>query len=226
MLASAPLHVHDLSRRFGPRWVLVRVGFEVPAGQGLLLLGANGSGKTTLLRCLATALRPHHGEASWGGRSLWAERAELRPGIGLWSHTTCLYEDLSAHENLAVWARMGGLRADVSALIARVGLLGAADRPVRAYSAGMRRRLALARLLLKRPRLALLDEPFTNLDAEGMRLVADVLDELRAEGATLVLSTHTPELGRRHCERALRLEEGRVVWEGPSGEAVAGEAAP
>jgi heme exporter protein A len=224
VIASAPLVVRDLSRRFGPKWVLVRVGFELPAGGGLLLLGANGSGKTTLLRVLATALRPHHGEARWGGRPLWDDREALRPAIALWSHATHLYDDLSARENLLVWARLGGYPSDAATLgarLARVGLADTGDRPVRAFSAGMKRRLALARTLLKRPRLALLDEPFTNLDAEGTALVGAVIDELKADGASVILSTHTPDLGRRHCERALRLEDGRVAWAGPASEAVA-----
>lgn len=212
----SPLVASDLSRRFGPRWVVVRVGLELPAGGSLLLLGPNGSGKTTLLRCIATALRPHHGTLTWGGRPMWEDRDALRPSIALWSHATHLYEDLSARENLHAWARMGGLAVDVDALLDRVGLTGALHRPVRSYSAGMRRRLSLARMLLKRPTLALLDEPYTNLDAQGRDLVGGVLDELRGQGATLIVSTHEPELARRHCDQAVRLDEGCVAWSGPA----------
>ncbi len=213
MLAS-PLVASDLSRRFGPRWALVRVDLQVPPGGSLLLLGPNGSGKTTLLRCLATALRPHHGTVLWGGRSMWEERAELRAGIALWSHATHLYEDLTAHENLAVWARMGGMSADVPALLDRVGLSASAHISVRGFSAGMRRRLSLARVLLKQPALALLDEPYTNLDADGRALVGHVIDELRGRGASVIVSTHEPELARRHCDAAVLLQAGEVAWRG------------
>jgi heme exporter protein A len=215
------LRVTDLSRRFGPRWVLARVSFAVGPGQGLMLLGANGSGKTTLLRCLGTALKPHGGGATWDGVDVWTERDQLRPAIALLSHATRLYDDLSATQNLRAWASMGGYDPGaIPALLDRVGLSATADRPAGAFSAGMRRRLALALALMKRPRLALFDEPFTSLDVEGRALVHDVLDELAASGATLIVSTHHPESGARHCARALRLGDGRVVWEGPAADAV------
>ncbi|HMV66714.1 MAG TPA: heme ABC exporter ATP-binding protein CcmA [Myxococcota bacterium] len=217
-MPSPGLQVDDLSRRFGPRWVLTHVSFDVPAGEALLLLGANGSGKTTLLRCLASALRPHHGAIRLGGRDLWAERASVRSDVALLGHATRLYEDLSAFENLAVWASLAGARAD-RAVLDRVGLADTGDRPVRAFSAGMKRRLALAVALLKAPRLALFDEPFTSLDVEGRALMGTIIDEVRAAGATVVLCTHHPEIGARHCERAIRLEGGRVAWRGPAREA-------
>ncbi|MCB9662754.1 MAG: heme ABC exporter ATP-binding protein CcmA [Alphaproteobacteria bacterium] len=213
------LRAHELSRRFGNRWVLVRVDLEVPAGEGLLLLGPNGSGKTTLLRCLATALKPHHGTATFEGTDLWAARHALRDRIALLSHATRLYEDLSAAQNLSCWAAMGDYRPDVPALLHRVGLDGTGSKPVRAFSAGMRRRLALALALVKQPRLVLFDEPFSALDPQGREVVGGVLDELRGQGATLVLSTHHASLGARFCTRAVRLEAGRIAWTGPAAEA-------
>lgn len=213
------LRTHELSRRFGNRWVLVRLDLDVPAGTGLLLLGPNGSGKTTLLRCLATALKPHHGAVSFDGVDLWEQRHQLRDRIALLSHATRLYEDLSAAENLRAWASMGGYRPDVPALLDRVGLAATGAKPVRAYSAGMRRRLALALALMKDPRLVLFDEPFSALDPQGRELVGEVLDELRGRGATLVLSTHHAELGARFCEQAVRLDAGRVAWRGDARDA-------
>lgn len=210
------LVVEGLARRFGPRWVLARVSLTVPAGGAMLLVGPNGSGKTTLLRCLATALKPHAGGASFGGADLWAERHELRRKIALLSHATRLYDDLSARQNLDVWARMGGLRADLDALLERVGLPDSGPKPVRAFSAGMKRRLALARVLLKKPRLALFDEPFSALDPQGRELVGEVLQEIRGSGSTLVLSTHHHALGARYCDTAIRLEAGQVAWRGPA----------
>jgi heme exporter protein A len=218
---ASGLVVQGLSRRFGPRWVLARVGFEVRAGAGLLLLGHNGSGKTTLLRCLASALKPHDGTATFEGLRVWDDRRTLRSRIALLSHDSHLYDDLSARENLRAWARMGGYTADLDALLARVGLSDTGHRPARAFSAGMKRRLALARVLLKQPALVLLDEPFTSLDAAGRALMGEIVGELRARGITLVLSTHLPELGARYCDDALRLEAGRVVWRGTAAEAPA-----
>lgn len=215
----AGLVVDGLARRFGPRWVLARLSFEVPAGEALLLLGPNGSGKTTLLRCLATALKPHHGSVTLDGTDLWADRHTQRRHIALLSHASRLYADLSARENLAVWSSMGSYEADLDALLQRVGLPDVGRRPVRAFSAGMKRRLALARALLKQPRLVLFDEPFSALDPQGRELVAEILHELRGRGATLILSTHHPRIGARFCEHALRLDGGRIVWRGPADQA-------
>ncbi len=212
------LVVHDLSRRFGPRWVLARVGFDVPPGDALLVVGHNGCGKTTLLRCLATALKIHHGSARFGGLDMWENRAELRHKVALLSHDSHLYEDLSARQNLDVWAKMGGLHKDLDALLERVGLEHTGKRPVRAFSAGMRRRLALARVLLKDPSLILFDEPFSALDPAGRATVAGVLQELRERGATILLSTHHHEIGARFADQAMRMKEGRIVWKGPSHE--------
>ncbi len=217
--ATSGLIVDSLSRRFGPRWVLVRVQVHVPPGGSLLLLGANGSGKTTLLRCLSTALKPHDGRALLDGQDLWADRDAVREQIVLLSHATRLYDDLSAAQNLEVWARLGARSADTSDLLARVGLSQTGDRPVRAFSAGMKRRLALAVALLKRPRLALFDEPFTSLDAEGRALTSRVIEEIRATGAIVIVCTHHPEIGARHCDTAIRLEAGRIAWSGPAADA-------
>lgn len=213
---SAPpaLAVRQLARRFGPRWVLVDVGFEVPRAGALMITGANGSGKTTLLRCLASALRVHHGEIRVGGVELWSARAELRHRVALVSHHTRLYDDLSAADNLRVWARLGGLPCDPAAVLGRVGLPVDRDDPVRTYSAGMRRRVALATALLKRPDVMLLDEPFAALDPDGRALVANLIREIRAGGAALVIATHLPAVTGPLCDQALHLEAGRIVWRG------------
>ncbi|MCB9682717.1 MAG: heme ABC exporter ATP-binding protein CcmA [Alphaproteobacteria bacterium] len=216
---SSGLVVRSLSRRFGRRWVLARVSLEVPRGSALMLLGPNGSGKTTLLRCLATALKPHDGGATFDGVPLWPERHTLRRDIALLSHATALYDDLSARENLSAWARMGAYDADVDALLARVGLADTGARPTRDFSAGMKRRLALAKALVKTPRLLLLDEPFSALDPHGRALMGDVIDEILDRGATMVLTTHHPGLGARFCPQAVRLTDGQVTWRGPSSEA-------
>jgi heme exporter protein A len=210
------LVVEELAVRFGPRWALAHVGLQVPDGGSLLLLGHNGSGKTTLLRCLATAIPYDHGRITLDGIDLWAGREALRPRIAMFGHATRLWDDLSARDNLATWAGLFGLRDDLDARLARVGLADTGDRPARTFSAGMKRRLALAVVLLKRPRLALFDEPFTNLDADGRALVSTVIDEVRAQGALTVVCTHLPDLGARHCDDALVLDDGQVAWRGPA----------
>ena len=216
------LEVQRLSRRFGRRWALARVSLELSAGGGLLLTGHNGSGKTTLLRVLATVLRPHEGTIRLDGVDLWKGRRALRERIAFLSHETRLYDDLSATDNLRVWASLGGHAVEPAALLARVALPTDRREPVRTFSAGMRRRLALAVALLKQPDILLLDEPFSALDPEGRALVADLLGEIRAGGTAIVLATHLPQEAEALCDHAVHLDAGRVVWRGAPAELTGG----
>lgn len=211
-IPTSGLIVDDLARRFGKRWAVARVTFSLPRGEALMLTGANGSGKTTLLRCIATALRPSHGSAHWNGQDLWDQRAECRPVISLYSHASALYDDLSGPDNLTLWAKLAGREAQVAERLAEVGLEHRPD-PVRTYSAGMKRRLALARALLKDPELLLLDEPFAALDPEGRDLVLDLARTRQAKGTTLVLATHIPNEAAKLCGRHIHLEAGQIVEE-------------
>jgi heme exporter protein A len=211
------IETEGLSRRYGRRWALRDVSVAVPAGAVVMLAGRNGSGKSTLLRVLATALHPDHGRARVLGLDVRREREAVRRKVALLSHHSYLYEALTARENLAVAARFLG-RPDEPALLARVGLAARADDPVLSFSAGMRKRLALARVLLQRAEVVLLDEPYGELDPPGFQLLDLVIAELKARGSTVVMATHLVERGRRLCDRALMLEDGQLVW---SGEAAA-----
>jgi heme exporter protein A len=211
LAADNDLIVDDLARRYGPRWVLSRVSFRLPAGGSCMVTGNNGSGKTTLLRCLATALKPHHGKILLGGRDLWRTRGTERARVAFLSHATRLYEDLDARGNLRTWARFGTDPVDIDGTLRRVGLNPANRDPARAFSAGMRRRLALGRVLIKRPALLLLDEPFTALDPQGRELLIDIVREIQRSGTTLVLATHLPDVSRRLCTLHLHMDDGRVV---------------
>ncbi len=211
---SSTLHVEDVSRRYGRRWALVHVALTIGAGESWMVLGNNGSGKSTLLRCLATALRVHEGRILFGDRDLWAHRFELRSEIAFLAHQTHLYDDLSAVENLRVWARLGGMDRSGTELLERVGLDPSRRDPVRTFSAGMRRRVALARVLLKTPRVVLLDEPFTALDPGGRQLVVEIVRDLSKAGASVVMATHLFAVSRQVCDRAVLLDAGRVTYAG------------
>lgn len=213
-MTGPSVEVDRLARRFGARWAVAGISFAVPAGGALMITGANGSGKSTLLRMLSTALKPHHGACRVDGRDLWEERDALRPRIGWLAHQLQLYEDLSPRENLNILQKLTLAPADPDAVLARVGLDPTRTDPIKALSAGMRRRAALARLLLKRPGLVLLDEPFSALDPVGRNLLLDVLRELRAGGATLVLATHMPGTASLVCDTSLHLELGKITWSG------------
>jgi len=218
MNRAETLIANNLCRRFGRRWALARLDFQIEPGESVLLLGPNGAGKTTLLRVLATALKPHMGHVTWGGQDLWKHRATIRKDFALLSHNSALYSDLSARQNLETWGRLGDIQPDVRGLLDRVNLKDN-SAPVRTYSAGMKRRLALARVMMRSPKLILFDEPFSALDPKGRDLVGDVLAEMRRGGATLILSTHLVELGRQHTDRAICLESGQLRWTGPSDQA-------
>ncbi|MBN8227630.1 heme ABC exporter ATP-binding protein CcmA [Corallococcus macrosporus] len=212
---SAPaLALHDVSKRYGRRWALARLTYALPAGRSLLLTGHNGSGKTTLLRLVATALGPTAGRVEVLGRDAVQDREAVRRDVALLSHASFLYEDLTAQQNLMVLGRLLGVDApqDVAdALLNKVGLTRRTDSPVRGFSAGMRKRLAIARLLMKAPALALLDEPFGELDPAGIQDMEGVIAELKAGGTTVVLATHLIEQGLSLCEERLHLQDGRAV---------------
>jgi heme exporter protein A len=206
-----------LCRRYGRRWALIDIGFEVPEGALVMVTGRNGSGKSTLLRVLATAIRADRGTVQILGLDVQRERERARESIALLGHRTHLYEPLTALENLAVAARFLGGDPGRDALLARleeVGLTDRGDDPVQTFSAGMRQRLALARVLQQEARVVLLDEPYGHLDRPGFALVDRVLRRLRDQGATVLMATHLLTRGRALCERGLVLEAGRLVFAG------------
>ena len=208
------VEVNDVSKRYGKRWALARLSFTVQSGRSLLLTGSNGSGKTTLLRTIATAIRPTAGTIRVLGLDCRADRQEVRERVALLSHTSFLYEDLTAEQNLRLLRRLisaESSRGQIEALLERVGLAHRAKHPVRQFSAGMRKRLAIARLLLKSPSVALLDEPFGELDPGGVVDMERIIAELKAAGTTILLATHLVEQGLSLCEERIHLSEGRAV---------------
>ena len=210
-----------LCRRYGRRWALVDVGFEAPEGALVMVTGRNGSGKSTLLRVLATAIRADRGTARILGHDVHQDRERVRERIALLGHRTHLYEPLTALENLAVVARFLERDSGREALLARLEEVGLADRagdPVQTFSAGMRQRLALARVLQQEARVVLLDEPYGHLDPPGFLLVDGLLQRLRRQGATVLMATHLLHRGRALCDRGLVLEGGRLVFAGTIGE--------
>lgn len=185
-----------------------------------MLVGPNGSGKSTFLRCLATALRPHEGTIRWGDDDLWQHRHRLRRQLAYLGHAAHIYDDLSAAENLRTWALLAGSSPDIGALLRDVGLDPERRDPARTFSAGMRRRLSIARILVKQPGVILLDEPFSALDPAGRSWLSHLLVSLRDKGATLVLATHLPTAARAICDRAIALEDGQTTFVGGADEAL------
>ena len=208
------LELDGIARRFGARWVLRGATLRVDAGEIVALTGRNGSGKTTLLRIAGTLLRPTRGEARVYGYDVIENSDDVRSVVGFFGHSSGLYHDLTAAENLRFAARMLGAPDDARAVaesLEFVGLGREANERVRHFSSGMQRRLALARVRLHRPRLLLMDEPFNSIDAEGVDLVNAVLAETRDTGGAAVVVTHELARGERSFTRIVRLEDGRIA---------------
>jgi len=205
--------LENVTRVFGVAPAVVRVDLRVDRGDVVLVRGPNGAGKSTLLRIVATSLSPTYGSGAVLGFDLLRDRTEIRHRIELLGHRTRLYEDLTAAENLRFTCAVYGL--DVSVVpeaLERVGLRDAADERVQGFSQGMRQRVAVARALIRRPELLLLDEPYAGLDAIAKQLVDDVIVEASAEGRTVILATHDPA-GGAMAVRTVRMEAGRILQE-------------
>lgn len=219
MTAFANVDAKNLARRYGRRWALADVSFTLATGRVLMVAGPNGSGKTTLLRTLATAIRPDGGSASVGGFDVVRDREDVRKLVALLSHASYLYDSLTARQNLAVVAdHLGRSRSGIDAFLDRVALGSRADDTVATFSAGMRKRLSFARVLMQEPRVALLDEPYGQLDPEGFVLVEAVVRELKAAGTTVIMATHQLARAAAVADDAMLLEAGRVVWRGKAAE--------
>jgi heme exporter protein A len=203
------LSLVGLRRDYGERAVLDGIDLELRRDETLLVLGPNGAGKTTLLRILATLLRPSGGEVRALGCSLPGEAWRLRGRIGFLGHEPLLYRDLSGRENLRFHANLHGLRGEaaearIAELLAAVGMERRAEQRIVELSAGMRQRLAICRCVLHEPELLLLDEPDSNLDAEGRELARALIGP--GEGRTRVVVSHDPERFEDEAQRVLRLE--------------------
>ena len=189
---------------------LDRVSFTVPEGSTLTVFGPNGAGKTTLLKVLATLLRPHEGKVNVLGCSLPDDGWKLRGNVGYLGHEPALYRSLTARENLRFAAQLHGVdNGRVDELLDAVGLARRGDDPVQEFSRGMRQRIAAARAVLHRPRLLLLDEPWSAVDPRAIALLEPLIG--RASGVTRVLVTHDVERGKAEADYAMAIRGGRVV---------------
>ena len=206
------IEARGLTRRFGGAVALDRASFEVPSGAKAALFGANGAGKTTLLGVLSTLLAPSEGDAAVAGHDVRGAPGAVRAAIGVLTHRPMLYEELTPLENLGFFARLYGVGdADARAeeLLRRVGLWTRRDEQTAVLSHGFHQRLAIARAVLHRPRVLLLDEPETGLDGDGLALLDELV--LRAPGVTVLAATHQRERAERWADLVIELDRGRVV---------------
>jgi heme exporter protein A len=205
-----------LTKLYGTHVALRGVTLEVAAGQVLTVLGHNGSGKTTLVRLLATLARPTAGRGSIAGHDLVNGREEVRRLVAVVGHSTHLYDDLTPRENLAFSEALVGRRPDpgrIDAALARVGLDSQAGIRVRSLSSGLRRRVALARAMLREPRVLLLDEAFSGLDQDSTKRLEDYLHAFKAAGGAAVVVTHSLGRALAIADRVAVLAGGRIAAE-------------
>lgn len=200
-----------LTRRFGLVYAVRDLSLSLPRSTVLLVIGPNGSGKTTLLRLLATALVPTAGRASVFGADLARNPDAVRAVTAFVPTGSGTYDGLTARENLAFAAAMSGARVEPLEWLERAGLGEVVDRPVRTFSQGMKRRLTLARAWLRAPRLLLLDEPFSGLDTDGVRLIDALIADVKSHDGSIIIATHEWERGMALADRMITLAGGRVV---------------
>jgi heme exporter protein A len=215
------IEVRGLVKSFGSKVALEGVDLDVAEGEFLTLVGPNGAGKTTLIRVLATLTRPTTGSVRVAGYDLSNQGSEARRRIGLASHQTLLYGDLSAEENLRFYGRMyevPDLEERITSLLQRVGLEHRRHDLVRTFSRGMQQRLSLARALLHDPAILLLDEPYTGLDQQATEVLREVLVSLVGRSRTVLMTTHNLERGLELCDRAAILANGRIVHQASKGD--------
>ena len=213
----AVLEIRDARKAFGATRALDGLSFSLGEGELLGLLGPNGAGKTTLIRAIAGRVRLDSGSVSLYGRTL--APGKPRPDLGVVPQENALYPLLTARENLETFGRLNGvegrrLSERIAWALEWTGLADRARAPVRTYSGGMKRRLNLACGVLHEPKLVLLDEPTVGVDPQSRESIYDMLGALRAQGTSLLLTTHYLEEAEARCERIVVVDHGRAVAAG------------
>jgi heme exporter protein A len=220
-ISPAGIRFENIEKRYGGLYALRRVSLEIAAGECVALAGRNGSGKTTLLRIAARLVRPSSGRITFlDSKKGTMEGASQTGFVG---HATMVYDELTAEENLVLFARLLGIAepaARAATLLAEVGLAERGSSLVRAFSRGMRQRMAIARALLNEPAVLLLDEPATGLDPQGVSWLAEALRGMRDAGRTIVMSLHGESEISSLATRALRLEAGSVMADTRTGDSL------
>ena len=211
-MSATPTTIVELStvsRLYGTFAALRRVDISFEQGRCYILLGENGAGKSTLLRTIAGLLRPTFGTVTVFG----ASPSEERDRIGYMSHAPMLYDELTGLENLCYFGSLYRTRPCLTpeAAMRATGLDPALPRPISQYSQGMRQRASLARVLLPQPDLLLLDEPFSNMDAASARQMLALLTGLRAQGRTIILTTHQRDLAAPLADAFVTMHAGSVT---------------
>ena len=214
------IQIENLTKRFGAHYALRKLSLTINEGEVVALFGPNGAGKTTLLKILSTLSRPSQGRVMIQGHELTPSWTALRRHIGLVSHQSFLYPNLSAQENLAFYARLYGVpNAEERGreVVGWVDLLPRYHDPVRTYSRGMLQRLSIARALVHDPQILLLDEPYSGVDEAAAERLHALLLRIHAEEPKrlTLLTTHDLKRGLALASRVLILRRGKLIFDQP-----------
>jgi heme exporter protein A len=219
-MSQAIIEIEALSKAYGFLPVLKSLSLTIERGEFVALLGPNGSGKSTLLKLLAGLGKPSSGTIRIGGWEIPSEAERVRAQIGMVSHKALLYENLTARENLAFFAKLYNISdaSRIDSLLERVGLKKRGDSLVRTFSRGMQQRLSIARALLHDPQVLLFDEPYTGLDQDASTVLDGLLQDAHGEGRTIIMTTHELDRAARLAQRILILSKGKLGYDGAAPE--------
>jgi len=215
-MPSSMIEINRLVKKYGDRVAVRGVSFSVLEGEIFGLLGPNGAGKTTTLSILATLLAPDEGQVTIAGHDLPRDADRVKPLIGFVPQELALYATLSAWDNLAFFGRIYGLRGPalrerIAAVLDLVGLSERAGDDVQTFSGGMKRRLNIAAGLIHQPRILFLDEPTVGVDPQSRNFIFEHVERLKAEGMTILYTTHYMEEAERLCDRVAIMDEGHIL---------------
>lgn len=218
--------VDGVSRSFGKVRALDNISFTADDGLITGLLGHNGAGKSTTLRILSTVLRADKGRALVDGHDCGGDSLAVRRSLGVLPHASGLYATLTGRENIRYYGRLHGMNGEpleraIAELVERLGLGAVVDRRAKGYSQGERLKVALARALIHRPSTIILDEPTNGLDVNAVRMLRELLRELRASGRCILFSSHVMQEVGALCDQIVIISGGRVVVSGTPDEILA-----
>ncbi|MFC1943216.1 heme ABC exporter ATP-binding protein CcmA [Chloroflexota bacterium] len=211
------VNVQGLTKSFGSHLALRGIDLKIRHGQSVVIFGPNGAGKTTLIKILATIMSPSSGIVLVDGLNLKDNAEKIRHRIGIVAHQTFLYTNLTAYENLEFYSRMYDVprrKERIHEIAAMVGMTSRLHDCVGTLSRGMQQRLSIARVLLHKPAIMLLDEPETGLDQQAISMLWKALGTEGEEKRTIILTTHNLERGLELGERLLIIDKGKIVYEG------------
>jgi ABC-2 type transport system ATP-binding protein len=214
-MSNPVVHAEALTKRYGGVTAVNRLDLSIEKGDVFGLLGPNGAGKTTTILMMLGLTEPTSGSITTAGFDPLRQPLEVKRRVGYLPDAVGFYDHMTGRDNLRFTARLGGLPRDqieesITQALDRVRLADAADRPVKTYSRGMRQRLGIAEILMRKVELAILDEPTSGLDPQTTREFLDLIRSLKGEGMTIVLSSHLLDLVQTICDRVALFSNGRV----------------